>query len=58
MTTSPETLKRTPLHDVHVALGAKMVPFAGFEMPVTGSRAPRRSSPTAPSTKRRSSTAA
>src|SRR5436853_5607849 len=30
-----ETLKRTPLHDVHVALGAKMVPFAGFEMPVT-----------------------
>jgi aminomethyltransferase len=34
-TTPPETLKRTPLHDVHVALGAKMVPFAGFEMPVT-----------------------
>ena len=32
---SPDTLKRTPLHDVHVALGAKMVPFAGFEMPVT-----------------------
>jgi aminomethyltransferase len=29
------TLKRTPLHDVHVALGAKMVPFAGFEMPVS-----------------------
>ncbi|HEX6631790.1 MAG TPA: glycine cleavage system aminomethyltransferase GcvT [Gemmatimonadaceae bacterium] len=28
------TLERTPLHDVHVALGAKMVPFAGFEMPV------------------------
>ncbi|HXE81726.1 MAG TPA: glycine cleavage system aminomethyltransferase GcvT, partial [Gemmatimonadales bacterium] len=28
------TLKRTPLHDVHVALGAKMVPYAGFEMPV------------------------
>ncbi len=27
-------LKRTPLYDVHVALGAKMVPFAGFEMPV------------------------
>ncbi|HEY5086087.1 MAG TPA: glycine cleavage system aminomethyltransferase GcvT [Gemmatimonadaceae bacterium] len=26
--------QRTPLHDVHVALGAKMVPFAGFEMPV------------------------
>ena len=33
--TSAETLKKTPLHDVHVALGAKMVPFAGFEMPVT-----------------------
>src|SRR5881296_1247225 len=30
-----ETLKRTPLHDIHVALGAKMVPFAGFEMPIT-----------------------
>jgi aminomethyltransferase len=28
-------LKRTPLYDIHVALGAKMVPFAGFEMPVT-----------------------
>src|SRR5450631_1229490 len=27
-------LKRTPFHDFHVALGAKMVPFAGFEMPV------------------------
>lgn len=26
--------QRTPLHDVHVSLGAKMVPFAGFEMPV------------------------
>src|SRR5436305_1883174 len=28
------TLKRTPLYETHVALGAKMVPFAGFEMPV------------------------
>ena len=27
-------LKRTPLHDLHLALGAKMVPFAGYEMPV------------------------
>src|SRR5438477_45298 len=27
-------LKRTPLYETHVALGAKMVPFAGFEMPV------------------------
>ena len=26
--------QRTPLHEVHVALGAKMVSFAGFEMPV------------------------
>src|SRR6187397_693445 len=31
---APSALKRTPLHDVHVALGAKIVPFAGFEMPV------------------------
>ena len=30
-----ETLKRTPLYQHHVALGAKLVPFAGFEMPVT-----------------------
>jgi aminomethyltransferase len=29
-----QTLSRTPLHDRHVALGAKMVPFAGWEMPV------------------------
>ena len=29
-----ETLLRTPLYDRHVALGAKMVPFAGWEMPV------------------------
>jgi len=28
------TLKRTPLHAIHAALGAKLVPFAGFEMPV------------------------
>ena len=27
-------LKRTPLYDFHVSLGAKMVPFAGYEMPV------------------------
>jgi aminomethyltransferase len=30
-----QNLKRTPLHDVHVQLGAKMVSYAGFEMPVT-----------------------
>ena len=28
------TLQRTPLYARHVALGARMVPFAGFEMPV------------------------
>jgi aminomethyltransferase len=27
-------LKRTPLYHVHLGLGAKMVPFAGYEMPV------------------------
>jgi glycine cleavage system T protein (aminomethyltransferase) len=31
---STETLLRTPLHGEHVALGAKMVPFAGWEMPI------------------------
>jgi len=31
----PESpLKRTPLYDAHKRLGAKMVPFAGWEMPV------------------------
>ena len=29
-----QTLSRTPLHDRHVALGARLVPFAGWEMPV------------------------
>jgi aminomethyltransferase len=28
-------LKRTPLYEAHVATGAKLVPFAGFEMPVS-----------------------
>jgi aminomethyltransferase len=28
-------LRRTPLHDAHVAAGARLVPFAGFEMPVS-----------------------
>lgn len=27
-------LKRTPLHGLHLELGAKLVPFAGYEMPV------------------------
>lgn len=37
MTTNPaenETLNVTPLHALHVELGAKMVPFAGYDMPV------------------------
>ena len=28
------TLKTTPLHALHIELGAKMVPFAGYDMPV------------------------
>ena len=31
---STDQLRRTPLFDTHVALGARMVPFAGWEMPV------------------------
>ena len=31
--TTPD-LSHTPLHALHVALGARMVPFAGYEMPV------------------------
>ncbi len=27
-------LRRTPLYDLHRARGARMVPFAGYEMPV------------------------
>lgn len=34
MATPSETLHRTPLHDLHVKLGARIVPFAGYEMPV------------------------
>ena len=29
-----DPLKRTPLHDLHRRIGAKMVPFAGFELPI------------------------
>jgi aminomethyltransferase len=32
--TSQTELKRTALHGLHTALGAKMVPFAGYDMPV------------------------
>ncbi|MEO1132220.1 MAG: glycine cleavage system aminomethyltransferase GcvT [Cyanobacteria bacterium J06639_1] len=31
---SEAALRRTPLYDRHLALGAKMVPFSGWEMPV------------------------
>jgi aminomethyltransferase len=34
MAPGTETLKRTPLHDRHAAAGARLVPFAGWEMPV------------------------
>ena len=30
----PAVLSKTPLHALHLELGAKMVPFAGYEMPV------------------------
>ena len=32
--TESTDLKHTPIHHLHVALGGKMVPFAGYEMPV------------------------
>lgn len=31
---SAQALRRTPLYQAHVALGARMVPFAGWEMPI------------------------
>lgn len=31
---STETLLKTPLHALHIELGARMVPFAGYDMPV------------------------
>jgi len=34
VTVTAETLRRTPLHDRHQAAGARLVPFAGWEMPV------------------------
>ncbi len=33
-TAEPTVLKRTPFYEKHAALGAKIVPFAGYEMPV------------------------
>lgn len=36
MTSTPVTaIKRTPLYDVHRQLGARMVPFSGWDMPVS-----------------------
>ena len=32
--TTTESLLKTPLYDLHVQLGARMVPFAGYHMPV------------------------
>ena len=32
---STNELHKTPLHPLHVELGAKMVPFAGYDMPVS-----------------------
>jgi aminomethyltransferase len=34
MAAAPQRLERTPLYDRHVAAGARLVPFAGWEMPV------------------------
>lgn len=31
---STEQLQKTPLHTLHLELGARMVPFAGYDMPV------------------------
>ena len=34
MVSETDALGRTPLHALHIELGAKMVPFAGYDMPV------------------------
>jgi len=34
VSTSPPPLKQTPLHALHLSRGGKMVPFAGYDMPV------------------------
>ncbi|MBA3300823.1 MAG: glycine cleavage system aminomethyltransferase GcvT [Thermoleophilaceae bacterium] len=34
MEAAAETLRKTPLHDRHATAGARLVPFAGWEMPV------------------------
>ena len=34
MSSAAETLRRSPLHESHVAAGAKLVGFGGWEMPL------------------------
>ncbi len=34
MSSSTDPLRQTPLHALHLELGARMVPFAGYDMPV------------------------
>ena len=34
MSATPDDLLKVPLNDLHIALGARMVPFAGYSMPV------------------------
>src|SRR5580692_13162545 len=34
MTIASDLLRRTPLYALHLELGAKMVPFSGYDMPV------------------------
>ena len=34
MSATPDDLLQVPLNDLHLALGARMVPFAGYAMPV------------------------
>jgi aminomethyltransferase len=34
MAAEAPTMRRTPLYEKHIELGAKMVPFAGYEMPI------------------------
>jgi aminomethyltransferase len=34
VTSAAETLRRSPLHERHLAAGARLIPFAGWEMPV------------------------
>jgi len=34
LSSAAASLRRTPLHDAHVRAGARMVPFAGWDMPV------------------------